>query len=182
MLEPFNILGCRGLVNLSIAALDCSSRLQLSTAALDCRFEREVARRGASGETSGEWRDQWGVARVSGKWGEPSGEWEVGRSLTTFEQVASLATCLRTPYSPLSSPHFPLTLATPHWSRHSPLVSPLPPGLATPPWSRHSPLVSPLAPAPFSRERAPPAPPPASRSAPGTASTTHNPARSDGRT
>src|ERR1035437_7141977 len=23
----------------------------------------------------GEWRDQWGVARVSGEWGEPSGEW-----------------------------------------------------------------------------------------------------------
>src|ERR1035437_6311242 len=32
---------------------------------------------------------------------------------------------LPTRRSPLGSPHFPLTLATPHWSRHSPLVSPL---------------------------------------------------------
>src|ERR1035437_10285889 len=29
-----------------------------------------------------------------------------------------LATC----HSPLGSPHSPLTLATPHWSRHSPLL------------------------------------------------------------
>src|ERR1035437_9289490 len=31
--------------------------------------------------------------------------------------------------SPLSSPHSPLTLATPHWSRHSPLFSDLPSAL-----------------------------------------------------
>src|ERR1019366_4488987 len=113
-----------------------------------------------SGETRGEWRDQWGVARVRGKWGELRGEWGVLR------QVAREATCsevvrdLPTSYFPLGSPHSPLTLATSPWSRHPPLTSPLP----------------------FSRERAPPAPPPASRSAPGTASTRRNPARSDGRT
>src|ERR1019366_9985495 len=65
-------------------------------------------------ETSGEdsrgfWEERRGAS------GEPS-------PLLRGSRVSPL---LRTPRSPLGSPHFPLTLATPYWSRHFPLVSPL---------------------------------------------------------
>src|ERR1035437_7601766 len=105
MLEPFNILGCRGLVNLSTAD-----------------FEREVARRGASGE----WPEQWEVARVRGKWGELRGEWGVLRQVARDATCSEVVRDLPTSYFPLGSPHSPLTLATSPWSRHSPLNSPLP--------------------------------------------------------
>src|ERR1035437_2590619 len=58
--EPCHALKCRGWPR--------KSQLQ----------GREV-RPGARGETRGEWRDQGGVARVSGEWGEPSDEGGVGR-------------------------------------------------------------------------------------------------------
>src|ERR1035437_6525350 len=107
--------------------------------------------------------------RVARPVGSGEGEEEVGRtergvgsSETNGERCDLLRSGERPPHFLLSTRFSPL----PTHPRHFPLISPLAPHLAPP----------------FSRERAPPAPPPASRSAPGTASTRRNPARSDGRT
>src|ERR1017187_8284667 len=43
------------------------------------RLASEVTTAGERGESRGEGRGQWGAARVSGEWGEPSGEEGVAR-------------------------------------------------------------------------------------------------------